>query len=121
MFSFLHFNCPCSFTALVGSLALGVTFFLSPVSGILTDKIGLRRTTFLGGVLMTAGMILSSMFYHNVQLLYLTYGVMFGLGAALAYTPTIAIMGHYFKRYLGIASGIATCGSRWVIHILPIV
>lgn len=103
----------------MGSLALGATFFLSPVSGILTDKIGLRVTTFIGGVLMTAGMILSSMFYHNIQLLYLTYGVMFGLGAALAYTPTIAIMGHYFKRYLGIASGIATSGSSLFTVILP--
>lgn len=103
----------------MGSLALGATFFLSPVSGILTDKIGLRATTFIGGVLMTAGMILSSMFYHNIQLLYLTYGVMFGLGAALAYTPTIAIMGHYFKRYLGVASGIATCGSSIFTVILP--
>lgn len=100
-------------------MALGATFFLSPVSGILTDKIGLRLTTFLGGALMTLGMILSSMFYHNIQLLYLTYGVMFGLGAALAYTPTIAIMGHYFKRYLGIASGIATCGSSIFTVILP--
>lgn len=49
---------------------------------------------------MTCGMILSSMFFYNIKLLYLTYGIMFGLGAALAYTPTIAIMGHYFKRYL---------------------
>lgn len=100
-------------------MALGATFLLSPVSGILTDKIGLRSTTFIGGVLMTAGMILSSMFCHNIQLLYLTYGVMFGLGAALAYTPTIAIMGHYFKRYLGVASGFATCGSSLFTVILP--
>lgn len=103
----------------MGSLALGATFLLSPVSGILTDKIGLRATTFIGGVLMTAGMILSSVFYHNIQLLYLTYGIMFGLGAALAYTPTIAIMGHYFKRYLGVVSGIATCGSSIFTVILP--
>lgn len=87
--------------------------------GILTDKIGLRATTFTGGVLMTLGMILSSIFYHNIQLLYLTYGIMFGLGAALSYTPTIAIMGHYFKRYLGVVSGIATCGSSIFTVILP--
>lgn len=103
----------------MGSLAIGTTFFLSPVSGILTDRIGLRLTTFIGGVLMTAGMILSSMFFHNIQLLYLTYGIMFGLGAALSYTPTIAIMGHYFKRYLGVVSGIATCGSSIFTVILP--
>ena len=36
---------------------------------------------------------------------------MFGLGAALAYTPTLAILGHYFKRYLGLVSGVVTAGS----------
>lgn len=44
---------------------------------------------------------------------------MFGLGAALAYTPTIAILGHYFKRYLGIVSGFVTCGSSLFTIILP--
>ncbi|XP_055297348.1 monocarboxylate transporter 10 isoform X2 [Sitodiplosis mosellana] len=105
--------------SLVGSLTIGTTFLLSPVSGILTDKIGLKTTTFIGGVLMTVGMILSSQLYHNIYLLYLTYGVMFGLGAALAYTPTIAILGHYFKRYLGLVSGFVTSGSSIFTIILP--
>lgn len=44
---------------------------------------------------------------------------MFGFGAALAYTPTLAILGHYFKRYLGIVSGFVTCGSSLFTMILP--
>lgn len=44
---------------------------------------------------------------------------MYGLGAALAYTPTIAILGHYFKRYLGLVSGFVTCGSSLFTIILP--
>lgn len=44
---------------------------------------------------------------------------MFGLGAALAYTPTIAILGHYFKRYLGLVSGFVTSGSSLFTVILP--
>lgn len=105
--------------ALVGSLTIGTTFFLSPVSGILTDKIGLRLTTFIGGVLTAGGMLLSSIVYTNINLLYLTYGVMFGFGAALVYTPTIAILGHYFKRNLGVVSGFVTCGSSLFTMILP--
>lgn len=107
------------FTAMVGSLTIGTTFLLSPVSGVLTDKIGLKRTTFIGGCLMTSGMLLSSVLYYNIYFLYITYGLMFGLGAALAYTPTIAILGHYFKRYLGIVSGFVTCGSSIFTVALP--
>jgi MFS transporter, MCT family, solute carrier family 16 (monocarboxylic acid transporters), member 10 len=74
-------------TALVGSLTIGATFFFSPVSGILVDKLGLRRTTLVGGILTTAGMFLSA--YHTndpfdpqkVTILCLTYGLMFGTGA----------------------------------------
>lgn len=64
-------------------------------------------------------MLLSSFTYHNVEALYVTYGVMFGFGAALAYTPSLAILGHYFKRYLGIVSGFVTSGSSVFTAILP--
>lgn len=72
--------------------------------------------------------------------LYFTYGVCFGSGAvrklspfkvfiglktcwnlqALAYTPSLAILGHYFKKYLGIANGIVTAGSSVFTCALPI-
>ncbi|KAG5681827.1 hypothetical protein PVAND_011235 [Polypedilum vanderplanki] len=111
--------------ALVGSLTIGATFFFSPVSGILVDKLGLRRTTFLGGILTTCGMMLSA--YHTddpfqpekVTVLCFTYGLLFGTGAALAYTPTLAILGHYFKKKLGIVNGFVTAGSNVFTFILP--
>ncbi|XP_053981938.1 monocarboxylate transporter 10 isoform X1 [Hylaeus volcanicus] len=105
--------------ALVGSLTIGTTFFLSPISGILTDKIGIQMTTFLGGALASSGMLLSSIFSSEVALLYLTYGVMYGLGASLAYTPSLAILGHYFKRYLGLVNGIVTTGSSIFTTLMP--
>lgn len=108
-----------SFSALVGSLTIGTTFFLSPVSGILVDKIGLRQTTIIGGILCAGGMLISSYFTTNVCVLYFSYGIMYGGGAALAYTPTLAILGHYFKKYLGVASGIVTAGSSVFTVVLP--
>lgn len=105
--------------ALIGSLAIGTTFLFSTVAGCLTDKIGLRLTTFAGGVLSSGGLLLSSFFTENITALYFTYGIMFGLGAALAYTPTLAILGHYFKRYLGKVSGFVTAGSSVFTVILP--
>lgn len=112
-------------SALVGSLTIGSTFFFSPLSGILVDKLGLRQTTLLGGILTTTGMFLSA--YHTntpfepekVSVLYLTYGLMFGTGAALAYTPTLAILCHYFKKKLGIVNGFVTAGSSIFTFIMP--
>ncbi|XP_015111942.1 monocarboxylate transporter 10 isoform X2 [Diachasma alloeum] len=105
--------------SLVGSLTIGTTFFLSPVAGILTDRIGIQMTTFIGGALAFGGMLLSSMFSTRVEILYLTYGVMYGLGASLAYTPSLVILGHYFKRYLGLVNGVVTAGSSVFTTIMP--
>ncbi|KAG5322981.1 MOT10 protein, partial [Pseudoatta argentina] len=105
--------------ALVGSLTIGTTFFLSPVAGILTDKFGIQTTTFVGGAIASVGLLLSSLLTAKVELLFLTYGVMYGLGASLAYTPSLAILGHYFKKYLGLVNGIVTAGSSIFTTLLP--
>ena len=52
--------------SLIGSFAIGATFALSPVSGILADKFGIRRTAFFGGFVATLGMFLSSFCINNV-------------------------------------------------------
>lgn len=116
----VYINNTCGFvSALVGSLTIGTTFLLSPISGILTDKIGLRNTTLIGGCLAATGMFLSAIFVNNINILYLTYGVMFGLGAAFAYTPSLSILGHYFKRYLGLVNGFVASGSSVSTAVLP--
>jgi MFS transporter, MCT family, solute carrier family 16 (monocarboxylic acid transporters), member 10 len=38
----------------------------------------------------------------------------------MAYTPTIAILGHYFKKYLGVVNGIVTAGSSVFTVFLPL-
>lgn len=44
---------------------------------------------------------------------------MYGLGASLAYTPSLAILGHYFKKYLGLVNGIVTAGSSVFTAVIP--
>ncbi|CAH1403104.1 unnamed protein product [Nezara viridula] len=105
--------------ALVGSLSIGTTFFLSPIAGILTDRIGVRLTTFIGGLFGASGLFLSSFVVHKVEGLYLTYGILFGIGASLAYTPSLVILGHYFERYLGLVNGFVTAGSSVFTMIMP--
>jgi len=97
--------------SLVGSLAIGTTFFLSCLVGVLADKIGIRPTAVLGGVIATTGMALSTFFSHKIEVLYFSYGILFGVGSSLAYTPSLTILGHYFRRHMGVANGIVTAGS----------
>lgn len=107
--------------ALIGSLTIGTTFFLSMFAGMLSDRIGIRLTTFLGGFLVTCSLLISSFCTHQVGLLFFTYGILFGIGASLTYVPSLTIIGHYFKKYIGIANGFVTLGSSLFSIVMPFV
>ena len=51
--------------------------------------------------------------------MYLTYGVLFGAGTSLAYNPSLVILGHYFRKRLGLVSGLVTAGSSVFTFTLP--
>ncbi|XP_035664238.1 monocarboxylate transporter 10-like [Branchiostoma floridae] len=106
-------------TAWVGSTAIGVTFFCSTLASVLTDQFGCRPTAVAGGVVAFIGMLSSSAVSH-LQQLYLTYGVLVGLGSSLAYTPSLVILGHYFHRRMGLVNGLVTFGSSLFTMVLPI-
>ncbi|KII88067.1 hypothetical protein PLICRDRAFT_176807 [Plicaturopsis crispa FD-325 SS-3] len=96
--------------AWVGSLqATGV-----PVAGIfagaVTQRIGYRLTLLLGSCVMALGFVLAS-FSTRVWHLYLTQGIIFGLGSGLAYIPAVSVISQWFDKRRGLATGIAVGGS----------
>ena len=98
------------FTAFIGSMCTGVTFLMCTVSSILSDRIGIRPTAMTGAVLATIGLV-SSMFVKQMELLYLTYGLFLGIGSSMVYSPSLVILGHYFKDRMGLVNGIVSFGS----------
>ncbi|XP_078618479.1 monocarboxylate transporter 10-like [Branchiostoma floridae x Branchiostoma japonicum] len=104
--------------AWIGSLNWGMFYMASPFAGIFVDKMGCRKTAFLGGVVCCVGMIAGS-FVPRIEYLYLTYGLVVGTGIGLAYVPSLIILGHYFRRHLGVTSGIVTMGSSVFTAVLP--
>ena len=60
---------------------------------------------------MSVGLLASS-FASQLNMIYFTYGILFGFGSALAYLPTLVMVGQYFEKRRSLATGIATCGSN---------
>ena len=52
--------------------------------------------------------------------LYFTYGIVFACGCSFAYQPSLVILGHYFKKRLGLVNGIVTAGSSAFTVTLPL-
>lgn len=51
--------------------------------------------------------------------MYFTYGIVFACGCSFAYQPSLVILGHYFKKRLGLVNGIVTAGSSIFTITLP--
>ncbi|MEE9399512.1 MAG: MFS transporter [Dehalococcoidales bacterium] len=106
-----------SFAASLRGLEIGL---LSPLVGILADRWGPKRLIF-GGVLITvAGLLLLSsarsliMFYGAFALL--AIGV-----SACTVTVLVTAVANWFRRKMGIASGIAIAGFGFSGLLVPVI
>ena len=61
------FSTSDTMSSLLGSLLIGTTFLMSPISGVLVDRLGIRKTAFLGGLIATLGAFLSSFTIDSVR------------------------------------------------------
>ncbi|XP_029964953.1 monocarboxylate transporter 8 [Salarias fasciatus] len=105
--------------AWVGALAMGMIFFCSPVVSMFTDHFGCRKTAVSGATLAFIGLLTTS-FANSLVLRYFTYGVLFGCGSSFAFQPSLVILGHYFRRRLGLANGVVTAGASLFSMGLPV-
>ena len=101
-----------------GSLAqLQVTFsilivlqtFFSPFQGFLVDRFGPRLLLSLGALLTGLSWVLSAN-VHSVGGLYLTYGVLGGLGTGIVYVGVVGLMVRWFPQRRGFAVGMVAAG-----------
>jgi OFA family oxalate/formate antiporter-like MFS transporter len=85
---------------------LGVT---AGFGGGLQRRIGPRATATLAGLLYGCGLVLSG-FAPNLTALYLTYGVLGGVGLGLGYIVPLAVLIKWFPDKRGFITGLAVTG-----------
>jgi MFS family permease len=86
-----------------------LSFFLSPFTGELADKIGPRYVVGAGALLMGGGLLLTAR-ANSLLMLFISYGVCVGAAVACIYIPAIAAVGEWFRARRDIALGIAISG-----------
>ncbi|KAJ1912206.1 hypothetical protein H4219_005690 [Mycoemilia scoparia] len=101
---------PASTIQWIGTLfslcLLGGSFF----AGVIVDSYGPRLSGYIGTVVATLAMMLSSLGKEPYQLI-LAQGIMLGLGCSFIHQPSIILSSQYFAKYRGLATGIALAGS----------
>jgi MFS family permease len=100
-----------SATLSVVAVSQSLCMLLGPIANMLALRYTSRRTVMVGGVIMTAGFMLSMFHYPSIVYLYFSYGLLVGVGSALAYSPSIVTVGQYFERRRALANGLSVAGS----------
>ncbi|KAL4932182.1 monocarboxylate transporter [Aspergillus undulatus] len=96
--------------AFVGSLSLTATFMVSPVATAVTQRFGIRKTMFIGTILETASLLCASM-ASRIWHLFLTQGVLFGLGMGMLFVPVASVVPQWSTTKRSLASGISLSGA----------
>uniref|UniRef100_A0A8C1ZI62 Solute carrier family 16 member 8 n=1 Tax=Cyprinus carpio TaxID=7962 RepID=A0A8C1ZI62_CYPCA len=111
------FGCGYSDTAWISSIILAMLYGSGPISSIMVNKFGCRPVMLVGGLLASGGMIIASVTTNIIQL-YLTAGVITGLGLALNFQPSLIMLGSYFDKRRPLANGLAAAGSPVFLSVL---
>ncbi|KAF2436273.1 MFS general substrate transporter [Tothia fuscella] len=97
--------------ALIGGLNFGVAMLAaSPVNWI-TRRYGHHIPMFVGILLQSFGFIAASFCHDQIYQLYLSQGVLVGLGVGFLWIPSIAILPQWFEKKRSVANGICSAGS----------
>ncbi|KOC60126.1 Monocarboxylate transporter 14 [Habropoda laboriosa] len=108
---FLHeFGASKSKTAWIGSLFMAVPLLSGPIMSALVDRYGCRSMTILGGLISGIGFVLSC-FSNTIEVMYLTFGAIAGLGLGLCYVTAVVSIAYWFDKKRTLAVGLGACGT----------
>jgi OFA family oxalate/formate antiporter-like MFS transporter len=91
------------------SLLIVLQTFFSPFQGSLVDRFGPRRLITIGAILAGLSWVLAAN-VGSLYALYLTYGVVGGLGTGIVYVGVVGHMVRWFPQQRGFAVGMVAAG-----------
>lgn len=80
------------------------------LGGALSKRLGFKLTCIISAVLAGAGFLLTSTLNGSIALLYISYGVVSGLGIGVAYNAVISTVNAWFPDKKGLCSGVLMMG-----------
>ncbi|XP_015275785.1 PREDICTED: monocarboxylate transporter 13-like [Gekko japonicus] len=106
----VHFGEPSTAVSWISSVTVAVLMFTSPLASALGTQYGERPVGIVGGFLSGLGLFLAS-FATSLAQLYLFIGLLTGVGGALIFSPSLALVARYFKRRRALANALVFSGT----------
>jgi OFA family oxalate/formate antiporter-like MFS transporter len=99
------FEATVPFAISIGAFAVAMV-----IAGRWQDKAGPRTVAMTGGILLGAGFILTSFLGSTLMGLYITFGVIVGMGIGFAYVTPIAVTVKWWPDKRGLMTGLVVMG-----------
>ncbi|CAE6458277.1 unnamed protein product [Rhizoctonia solani] len=103
---------PGATLSVIGSLQNSLMMALAFVSGKFGDRYGYKKFIAAGCIVVFVGQLLAA-FCDNLWSIFLTQGVLQGLGCGLLLPMIFAIPSQWFKKRRGLATGFVIAGSSF--------
>lgn len=96
--------------AFIGGLSIAVSMLLGPLATILLRRSSTRKVMSLG-IVLEVGSLVAASFSTKIWHLFLTQGVLFGLGMGALFVGSSGVVSQWFDKKRSVAMGIAAAGS----------
>ncbi|XP_042305651.1 monocarboxylate transporter 7 isoform X1 [Sceloporus undulatus] len=96
------------------SICVFVLTFTAPLSTVLANRFGHRLVVIIGGLLISTGMVGGS-FARTVTEMYISIGIISGLGYCLTFLPTVTILSQYFDKKRSLVTAVASTGECFAV------
>ncbi|KAJ8260274.1 hypothetical protein GJAV_G00179070 [Gymnothorax javanicus] len=103
----------------IGSIMSCLRLSFGPLASAACCKLGCKITTIIGAVFVCAGFLIS-MLATSVVFLYISMGVVVGLGFSLLYQAACVVTAMYFKKKLATAYSIGRSGMGLTFALAPL-
>lgn len=105
-----EFGASKSMTSWIGSLFMAIPLLSGPIMSSLVDRYGCRRMSIIGGSLSALGFVMSS-YVRSIYVMYVTFGVIAGLGLGMNYVTAVVSIAYWFEKRRNLAMGLGACGT----------
>ncbi|XP_037132675.1 monocarboxylate transporter 5 isoform X1 [Syngnathus acus] len=102
----------------IGSIMSSLRLSGAPIASVACAKVGTRLTSITGAVLVSGGFLIS-IFANSVVFLYISMGVIVGMGFALLYQSFSVVTALYFRKKLATAYAIGRSGMGLTFALAP--
>uniref|UniRef100_A0A8C4HGZ4 Solute carrier family 16 member 4 n=1 Tax=Dicentrarchus labrax TaxID=13489 RepID=A0A8C4HGZ4_DICLA len=102
----------------IGSIMSSLRLSGAPIASVACAKLGARFTSIAGAVLVSGGFLIS-IFANSVVFLYISMGVIVGMGFALLYQSFSVVTALYFRKKLATAYAIGRSGMGLTFALAP--